>query len=155
MTATIEEARDQILGRFMDTWEAHADTAGVRTADSAILFWNKAGDPPTTPDGDGNPPPWIRVALRHFDGGESALTDATGRKLVTRRGIVGISIFEAFKTGNVLTDKLARVGESAFTGKTTSGGVFFRNARTVEIGPDGAYFRTDVLADFQYDDVLN
>lgn len=155
MTATIEQARDQILTLFTDFWEGHADTVGVRATDDAVLYWNKAGDPPNTLDANGNPVPWIRVALRHFDGGESALTGSTGRKLVTRRGIIGISIFEAHKTGNVVTDKLARVAEQAFTGKTTSGGVLFRNVRTVEVGPDGVYFRTDVLADFEYDDVLN
>jgi hypothetical protein len=155
MTATVEQARDQIINRFLETWEADALTTGIRTADDAILFWNKPGDPPTTPDANNNPPTWLRVAVRHYDGGQSALVDATGRKLVTRRGMVTISLFEASKTGGALSDKLARIAESAFEGQTTSGGVWFKRVRTLEFGPDGVYFRTDVWADFEYDDVLN
>src|SRR3990167_751497 len=114
MTATVEQARDQIIDLFLATWDTHTDTIGVRTVDGAVLFLNKAGDPPSTPHANNNPPTWVRVGVRHYSGGQSALTDGTGRNLVTRQGTVVVSIFEAFKTGGILSDKLARVAEIAF-----------------------------------------
>lgn len=155
MTATLEQARDQICTLVRDALLADATGAEIVNATpTQLLWWNRPGDPPKDPDTAGNPPPWIKVEVRHVAGGQSALAGDAGQIKTTRVGVTTVKLYEGYGSGILFSDKLARVIEKAFSGKTTPGGVWFRRVRTVEYGVDGAWFRTDVLAEFQYDDVL-
>lgn len=155
MTATIEQARDQICDLVKQALLADTDGALIVNATpTQLLWWNRPGDPPADPDTVGNPAPWIKVEVRHVLGGQSTLSGPTGGNRTTRRGIATVKFYEGFGSGLTQTDKLARVIERAFLGKSTTNGVWFRRVRTMEFGKDGSWFRTDVLAEFEYDDVI-
>jgi hypothetical protein len=67
---------------------------------------------------------------------------------------VTAQIFTEFGDGQVLADSLATVARDAFEGEVTSPGrVIFRNVRAVDVGPDGHWTQTNVLAEFEYDEV--
>lgn len=145
MSATPETATDAIMDLFKATWEADGLTTGID-----VEYWTHPQDPPAAADTDLNPVTWIKVGVRHVDGQDTAL----GRRKITRLGNVTCQIFEPYGKGGSLSQRLAKVAERAFRGKETANGVWFRRVRTVEYGRDGIWQRTDVLAEFQYDDVL-
>lgn len=152
MTATTGQARDQISDVVYQAIMA-SSFSGIAN-DERLLWWNRPGNPPVVDAGNGNPQTWVSVVVRHVAGGQSTLAGDTDRGRTTRQGIVLIKCYEAFGTGNSELDDLTQMFETALRHGRTPGGVWFRRCRTVEFGQDGAWFRSDVLADFQYDDVI-
>lgn len=150
MTADIETATDEVTALFKAAWDAESEAA-----DFQILYWNKPDDPPAVPDDDKNPPPWVKIIVRHQDASPAGMGSDTGRRKKTRYGIVTVQIFEGYGTGGAKANRLARVAEAAFDGKETPSGVWFRRVRTVDFGRSGPWYRTDVLAEFEYDDVIH
>ena len=142
MTATIDQARDEILGTFRAAWLASS------TSDEyPIRYWNVAYDEdPTTP--------WARVAVRHQDGAQVTLSNESGARRFRRFGVVTVQVFTIYGRNSGLHDDLVTIANNAFEGVTTSPGrVIFRNVRINEVGQDGQWFQTNVLADFEYDEV--
>jgi hypothetical protein len=65
-----------------------------------------------------------------------------------------VQIFTFYGKGGSLSDDLATIAKNAFEGVTTSPGrVIFRDVRSQEIGQEGQWFQTNVLADFEYDEI--
>jgi hypothetical protein len=48
---------------------------------------------------------------------------------------------------------LAALAKNSFRGKKTTSGVWFRNVRTLELGPDGKFQRINAIAEFQYQEI--
>lgn len=138
MTATFAVANDEILTLFKTAWDAIGHDA---------IYENVAGDPPTTAA------PWARVTVRHFPGGQASLSDDAGAKRWTRNGLITVQIFVPTGEGKAEAYALAKVVADAYEGKRTPSNVWFRNVRPNEIGPDGAWFQLNVLAEFTYDEV--
>lgn len=148
MTATVFQARDEILSLFKAAWDAGAESAGV-----LVLYADSKADIPTGMDADNNPLPWARVTVQHIGSLQGSLAGSHGTRRWTRNGIVTVQIFTAFGTGLSLSDKLAMIALGAFEGKETASHVWFRNVRPEEIGQDGVWFQTNVIAEFTYDEV--
>ena len=69
-----------------------------------------------------------------------------------RFGIVTVQVFELSGDGLTSSDVLVDLALDAFEGeKTGLDRVEFRNARANEIGQDGPWFQTNVIAEFTYD----
>ena len=132
MSLTITEARNEILTLFRTAWLAQGSPP-------PLYFWDTTADPPTDPS-------WVLVIVRHADGGN----DAIGNTLFSREGLVTVQIMTEFGEGLTLSDALTKVALDAFQGKATPGGVWFRNVRAREVGPDGQWFHVNVLAEFEY-----
>lgn len=143
MTATLTQARDEMLAVFRESWLADPASAQL-----PVLYPDTKSVPPTTGKG------WVRVMVQHGSGGQATLSNAAGRRRFRHTGIVFVQIFTDRGDGMVLADQLASVAKNAFEGVTTDPGrVTFYRVRVREVGPDGQWFQTNVLADFEYDEV--
>jgi hypothetical protein len=98
--------------------------------------------------------PWAQTSLRHAAGSQATLSDDTGRRRFQKVGIVAISIFAPLAKGLELGELLAEIAKAAFEGRSTPGGVWFRNVRILEVGIDGPWFQWNVLAEFRYDELV-
>lgn len=138
MTATYNEAKDQILALFKTAW----DTTGY-----GVVYPNKEGDKPN------DAVPWARVDIEHFDGGDASLSGVDGTKRYERDGVFTAQIFVPSGEGLSEAYTLANTVSTAFEGKTTAGGVWFRDVRIREVGPTESWFQLNVKATFNYDEV--
>jgi hypothetical protein len=142
MTATLTQARDEILTQFRTAWLADPASAALP------VLW---------PDSDSKPPAsgaWARVSVTHGSGGQSTLSGGLGETRYTHMGFVTVQLFTPRGDGLKLSDQLVTISKHAFEGVATSPGhVTFYRVRSREVGPDGQWFNTNVLADFEYDEV--
>ena len=95
--------------------------------------------------------PWARTTVRHADGGQATLCDSVCRW--NRVGTLFVQIFCPSGEGSSRGYGLAQTVMNALEGAKTAGGVWFRNTRIREIGPDGDWFQINVLTDFNYDEI--
>lgn len=137
MTATFAEAYGEILTKFKAAW----DTTGFDA-----LYPNLAGDPPT------DPAPWARVSISHSPGSQTLGDDTTGRRY-ERYGLLLVQVFVPTGEGLPRALNLAKIITDAFEGATTPSGVWFRNVRVNEVGPDGSWYQVNVIAEFTYDEI--
>lgn len=138
---TPTEARDEILSAHKTAWDADA-TASLYP----LVYWDVSGEKPETP--------WARVTVRHQDGEQVTLSNEAGQRRFRHFGVVTVQTFTKYGGGMSLNDELVAVSKNAFEGVTTSPGrVIFLNVRINEVGQEGHWFQTNVLADFEYDEV--
>lgn len=135
MSLTITEARDEILTLFQTAWDANSNG-------TPVYYWDVPHEPPKSGD-------WARVSVQHQTGGDAAI----GGRFFDRAGIITVQLFTIYGRGLSNADSLSKVCLDAFEGKSTSGGVWFRNARINEIGLDGKWFNTNVIVEFEYTEV--
>lgn len=139
----IAEARDEILTLFRTAWLADPTTTAA-----PILWADKTSDDDLpNPEED---PIWCRATVLHTSGGN----DSIGNKLFFRNGTATIQIFTRYGSGLTNNDLAAKVALDAFQGKSTAGGVWFRDVTLNEIGQDGDWFQSNVLANFEYTERL-
>jgi hypothetical protein len=115
------------------------------------LIWQGVESQPASPDPTA---PWARVKMQHATGGQKSLANANGRSRYVRSGFVVVQLFNVGGKGLVSTDQMVAMILAAYEGKTTTGGIVFRNGRFQEVGQDGPWFQTNVFADFEYDEIL-
>ena len=94
--------------------------------------------------------PWADVFVRHATGGQRSI-GLGARRRQTHTGLLTVRVFTPSSDGRALSDAVSYAIIQAFVGKTTTGGVWFRNERISEVGRDGDSFRVDVLIEFEYD----
>lgn len=138
MSLSFTQARDEILGQFKTAWDASVFSG------APVVYWDK-----TSADDKPNPDTtevWVRMTVRH----EIGRNDAIGNRLFQREGTVTAQLFTRFGTGLANVDAASKVIVDAYQGQSTSGGVWFRNVRMNEVGQDGQWFQTNILADFEY-----
>jgi hypothetical protein len=140
MPLTMQEARDEMLTLVKTCADAN---------DVGSVWEGTAGDKPP----DGPKVSWIRAGVRHFTRQQSTLSGSVGLRRYTSNGLLVVALFTPVESGIAEADRLASLFRNAVEGVSTSGAVWFRNARTNEMGLDGSWWRTDVLADFEYDEV--
>lgn len=143
MTATRAEAIDQMLALFKTVWDTtpHADR----------VKYPNVGETDVVPDGVN---PWVRVNLRHVQGKQVTLSGPVGTRRFRRFGILICQLFEPVGEGLTREDSdYAELIRDAYEGVTTTNGVIFRNVRINEIGSDGSFFQTNIIAEFEYDEV--
>lgn len=142
MTATVTQARDEMLTTFRTAW-----TAGPPSSTLPVLYPDVSQEVPSSGA-------WARVTVKHSYGEQATLSGETGQRRFRHTGIVTVQIFTPTGDGQVLSDQLVAIAKGAFEGVTTSPGrVMFRNVRVNEVGQQGQWFQVNVLADFEYDEV--
>jgi hypothetical protein len=148
MSATLTQARDQMLALFKAAWDAGPPSQGV-----LVLYDGVEGEKPSSTS-----VPWARVAVRHnpVQPGQVTLGQADGRRRFTRTGLVFVQLFTPTGDGLSLADSLATIARSAFEGvATTPGNVIFRAVSVSEVGPEeGGWYQTNVTALFEYDQIV-
>jgi hypothetical protein len=139
---TITEARDEIFALLRNEWIAHASALPI--------FWQGEThiNPPDQSQG------YARATVLHSTGGQSSLGGTNGVRF-SRQGVAIIQCFGPLGIGKSLTisEEIASMALDAFEGKTTPGGIWFRNCRFNEIGPADGWFQINVIAEFIYDEV--
>jgi hypothetical protein len=144
MNLTRAQAVDEIL--------ALANTAWVTTAGQAAerFKWENVGAK-TVPPVDQSA--WGRIVLRHNVSAQKSLPGADGKRRFVRQGVLTIQVFEPIGKGLVGSGDIPEVMKNAYEGVTTAGGVMFRDVTINEVGDDGDFFQTNVVASFEYDEV--
>ena len=138
MSLTITEARDEMSALFQEAW----------TSTGYAVFWDDIGQPV-----ENDRSPWARLTVRHADASQATLANHAGRRRYRRVGTVFVQLFAPTGEGLSTLDDMAIEAMRAFEGRTTPGGVWFRDVRLRELGVDGSWQLANVMADFEYDEV--
>lgn len=141
---TYSEARDEIHTLFKTAWDA-----GAETGCQPVLYADSKTTVPKTVDTDSNPDVWARITVQHTGGNQATLG---GNRCFNRFGVVTVQVFTPIGTGLSIGDNVYKIVVDAYEGKTTPGGVWFRNVAVNEVGPEGEWFQTNIIADFEYEE---
>ncbi len=142
---SIAEARDEILTHFKTAWDAGTPPIPL------LLYDDKHVDLPIDD-------PYARITVTHntFNQATIGATVANGGNGVRFRrfGIIVVQVFTISGAGLTNADVLVDLALNAFEGEHTgSDRIEFRNVRANEIGQDGPWFQTNVIAEFEYDKI--
>lgn len=137
MTATIEQARDDMIQLVNDAWPVG----------TVLIFDGFKGDKPN------GAVTWGRVTVRHNGGGQSTISRQNQKSRYTRTGTLYVNMFSPPGDGLRKLDPLTKIVLDAIEGKTTPHGVWFTKVRVRELGIVEGYEQVNVLADFSYDEV--
>ncbi len=139
--ATIASARDEILLHFRTAWDLGTSTR--------LLYDDKHRDLPENAN-------FARINIKHnlteqvTVGGR--VDQGGGGQRFRRHGVIIVQIFTVSGDGLTVSDVLVQLAIDAFEGeRTASDRVEFRNVRANEIGQNGPWFQTNVVAEFVYD----
>lgn len=144
MSLTRTEAIDEICKMATDAWVTTLIQEATR------FKYENVGTTVIPPIGQ---QPWARLTLRHSVSGQTSLSDERGRRRFTRHGVLTVQVFEPIGQGLVGSTDLPKTINDVFEGKSSPGGIIFRNVAVNEIGESGDFFQTNVVASFEYDEV--
>lgn len=98
---------------------------------------------------------WARVSQQTVIEEQTTLADESGKRRYTASGLIFVQLFcpKADVAAMDKGRKLAVIARNAFRGKTTSGKVWFRNARINELEPEESAYRFNVVAEYEYDEI--
>ncbi len=139
-TATV--ARDAVLGTVNTAWLASGTTSSI-----AIQFDNVAADL-VLEDDDGNALPWARATTRTISSIQETLGGVGSRKHITE-GILTVQLFTPSGDGHALEDLIVEVLKVALR-NVRVGDLWFRDVVPKEIGTDGPWFNTNLVANYRY-----
>ncbi len=134
---TSEEAVDVIFGIFKDVWDLTGFDA---------VYDDKPGQKPVTET------VWARATVQHSTGRQSSLAGALATRRYTETGTVTVQVFAPIGAGRTECYQAAERVRDAYR-DARNPEVWFRNARIVEAGSEGAFTQINVLATFSYDQV--
>lgn len=157
MTATIEQARDDLSGLVASFFADNAAAAAFRvgaTANNATpqVLWDdvdamraRLNDP------DAGTQPWAHAMVRHATKRQVSMQNRNGVRRYRTTGLLIVELFTPGGTGLRDLDPLAGPFVRALQGQRTTNGVVVERARLVESGRSGPWFASNVSADFNYD----
>ena len=93
---------------------------------------------------------WVRISVRHGIGTRTSLGRADKKSKHTQSGFLYVEIYTPSEDGLQDSGMLS----AAFAGvlrNPVDGDIWFGDVSEVEMGKDGNWFRSDVIAEFQYD----
>jgi hypothetical protein len=144
--ADITEARDGAMDILNTAWLADAVTQDL------VIGWEGVDQdrPQATQTGEaGDMIAWGWANMRHVDG-EAVTFGVAGRRF-RKSGVMTVQLFGPLTDGMTLLDSILTVVTEALEGTRETDGIWFDNVRVNEVGKDGPWFQSNVLADFQYD----
>lgn len=145
---SLDEARDEILGLFWVKWST--DTPALNSGNPITVEWQgvDSQNPPAANE------PFARVTLRHGRSRQATFGPKGGRRF-TRIGLVTVQVFSPLSGGGGLSfaEDLAIIARDAFEGEGTDSGIWFRNARTQEVGLSGSWYQMNMVIEFEYDEL--
>ena len=96
--------------------------------------------------------PWVRLNVQFTTGSISAL-GIVGDRRFRNEGFVFVQVFTPVGGGKSANTLLATLARNVFRGVQLAGGLWFRNATIVHVGPDGKWYQQNVSAEFIFDEV--
>jgi len=144
---TYEQALADIFGLFNTAWVAKT-TAIVGYVPP--VRWPGI-EQPTTPDRSKF---WARVSQKTSNESQTTLRNGDNGQRYTNRGTLYVQIFcPVSESGSISKGrKLAEVARDAFRGKHSLNGVWFRNAKIVEMPTEQDWFAFTAQVDYIYDE---
>jgi hypothetical protein len=142
MSLTRKEAIDEICTVFKTAWDT--------TGHGDRVKYDNVGKTSVPPSGQD---PWVRVVIRHGTSAQGSLAGEVGTRRFRRTGLITAQVMEVKGQGLSGATDLPKIVQDAFEGVSTPGGVWFRDVAINEIGPDGDFFLTNVVAFFEYDEI--
>jgi hypothetical protein len=142
MSLTRKAAISEMATIFKTAW----DTTGYGTR----VKYDNVGVTTVPPSGV---EPWARFTLRHAASEQATLSGVVGSRRFRRTGILVVGIFTPPGDGLSGATDLAKIIQDAYEGVTSPNGVIFRGVAINEVGPDGDFFQTNVVVNFEYDEV--
>jgi len=151
MTATYDEARNQIFGLFKAAWDAN--TTAVAGYVPEVRYQGK--EVGTVPDSTKH---WARISTQSVLETQATLSTCVEESGKSRYESSGLVFVQLFAPKNVATaydigTKLAQIARNAFRGKKTTGQVWFRNVRINNLEPEALLYRFNVVAEYEYDEI--
>lgn len=143
MTATYDEARDDMLGVVK--------AAAAAVAPGIHIEW-QGKENATPPPQDGE---WLSVSLRHGAQGQASLSCEHGKRRWRRNGMLHVQCFAPLSAGGLKRAMAlaCAMRDAIQVVKSTPRGVWFRDPDAREIGPDRNWFNANTSARFTYDEV--
>lgn len=138
MIASRTDARDRMLTPLKAVADAQSP--------SLYVIWDDTKKAVPT---DGSVE-WARVTIRHRRGSRSSLGRADGKGKHTQAGFVFVDIFTPREDGLVRSDILSAAFAVSFR-NGLDGDIWWKDVSETEVGEDGNWFRSDVIAEFEYD----
>lgn len=148
MSTNFEDASDAMKFLFWDYWRAL--TPALNGGVVVSVRWQGVtydGPPPVTK-------PYATHTIRHAKS-QQITFGPPGQRRFLRPGVIAVQVFTplANSQGLSLAEKLAIIARDAYEGKATTGGIWFRNARINEVGPDGTWYQQNMVVEFEYDEI--
>lgn len=143
---TYDSALDEMLGLFNTDWTTKTPALTTTVPD---VQW------PGLPAGPGPVgKSWARIRIRHTSSRQVTF-GPPGQRRFERGGIITVQVFAPLspQNGLSLAEKLAIIARDAYEGRGTATGIWFRNARIVEVGPSGEWYQYNAVVEFQYDEM--
>lgn len=144
---TYEEAIDSIFGAFRTVWNAGATAVCGYVPEVRYPGIELS----TTPDRSKF---WTRISQQTADEEQSSFRNATFGQTFENTGIVFVQVFcPASLAGSISKGrKLAELARNAYRGKSTQGGVWYRNAKITEMPAEQDWFVFRVSAEYIYNE---
>jgi len=139
----IETIRNELIKLVYDAWKANPDSTVY-----PIYFYDVDDNKPS----DGLEV-WCRVSVTHVTGSQATLSNQDNKRRWRRTGILMIQLFTPIGTGLSLSDKYSKIIVDALDGSSTDSCAWVRNVRVNELGREGTWCQTNIIADFEYDEV--
>jgi hypothetical protein len=145
------DASDEINARFWSDWESKSPEAVGYVPE---VRWQNVEEPNSI---DGSKF-WARVSLQTVFEEQSTLSNCEGapwQKRYTVSGIVFVQIFcpKSEARSSEQGKLLSKIARNSFRGKATDSKIWFRRARINELAPEDLFYRFNVIADFEYDEL--
>jgi Bacteriophage related domain of unknown function len=139
--SSITAARDAIYGALKTAVDASAFSSLV------TYYPDVVGVMPDTTEAH------LRAFLDHQDERQVTL-GGIGSRRYRVTGIVTVQIFSPLGEGQVDSDQISGVVKTAFRGVNTGAdAIEFRRVRVVDVGRSGGWLQTNVVAEFEYDEI--
>jgi hypothetical protein len=140
MSVTLEEARDEVLGRVEAT--LYNIDALIRPT---LLFEGVHAQPSGSEEGS-----WAWASFKVLAGAQESMGGVGGTSLWRTTGSLVIEVYTSALRGLLSSDRICQAFRDGFRGYTSPGGVWFRNHRIENVGISGSFYRSDVVIDFEY-----
>lgn len=149
MTTTFKDATDEICGAFWQAWNAAEVSSLVGYVPD--VRWPFVEEP-EKPEASKY---WARVSIQTVFEEQTALAGSDSKRRYTASGLVFVQLFcpKSRSDAGEIGRKLAEIARNSFRGKSTPGNVWFRNARINELSPENLFYRLNVVAEFEYDEI--
>lgn len=141
-TLTITDARDEALAIIKAAMDGTAPYDAYE-----VIYTDSADDVPK------DAASWMRVMFRHTDGEQASLTDDSARHRWERRGLLSLQGFHPTADGQNISDAWLQLMLDSLEGVVSPGGIIFRNVSPREIGQNGDWYQSNVIAEFEYDQI--
>lgn len=152
MTIGFNAAFNEICSQFYAKWKADAPAVVGYIPEVRWPYKEVA----TIPSGSKY---WVRFSSQNVFEEQTTLSSSCGlpgQKRFTASGLVFIQLFlpQSDAANGDKGRQLAMIARDAYRGKSTSGKVWFRNARINDgIAPENSFNRLNVVAEFEHDDL--